>query len=541
MEHEPFVAHLGPYSESHYPEPSQAMGLGIQYAYDQGQHSQHQQHQFQQHQLQQHQQHQQHQQQQQPYYPADGHLSHSGSPYMQPHGLPLTSPPTPLSTVSEGRRQTRSNRSNTRTNSPHGSVRKTTPPRIAKKKGAKADKTKTPKLTAPLSVLTKDMNHVPVRDMEAWVNRSVEERIKEAERRNGYITRPMNSFMLYRSAYAERTKVWCLHNNHQVVSSVSGESWPLEPPQVREFYNDLAKVERINHQNAHPHYKFSPSKPGVASRKRKGTDSDEDSLEPSDLDDPDAEWGASHGRRNRGSKRPGRDAGYPARSVQANPRPPPLDAQFGPNDGYNKSSWEASNGGRPLPVPMGHAMPQAHGFFGHHPHHGHLMSAVEDVRFGQLDHGGYTSNPALIGLPGASHHELLQLHSASTTPGPFEMGQVDPTLLAYDEGHFAAAMEVGGMGGGEGGGYPVQSQQQGQGQVSDGAFDLDRQLVMQHEREQAALGVYPSTGLVTDYTTKTWQPESTSPTFEQPSDFDKYWDEEVMMQQMDRKLSGDRN
>ncbi|KAF2089132.1 hypothetical protein K490DRAFT_38767, partial [Saccharata proteae CBS 121410] len=103
--------------------------------------------------------------------------------------------------------------------------------------------------------------------MEEWVNRPASVRRTEVEKRKGYVTRPMNSFMLYRSAYAERTKQWCLQNNHQVVSSVSGESWPLEPPEIREQYNDYAKIERINHQNAHPDYKFSPSKASTAARK----------------------------------------------------------------------------------------------------------------------------------------------------------------------------------------------------------------------------------------------------------------------------------
>ena len=104
-----------------------------------------------------------------------------------------------------------------------------------------------------MSVLTKDFD-VPIKNLEDWVNRPFDVRKREVEKRNGYITRPMNSFMLYRSAYAERAKSWCLQNNHQVVSSVAGESWPLEPSEIRDMYNEYAKVERINHQNAHPTY-----------------------------------------------------------------------------------------------------------------------------------------------------------------------------------------------------------------------------------------------------------------------------------------------
>lgn len=159
-------------------------------------------------------------------------------------------------------------------------------PRSKREKKSKLDKPKTPKLTAPLSVLTKDMN-VPLKNMDEWVNRSGEMRKQETIKRNGYVTRPMNSFMLYRSAYAERTKQWCLQNNHQVVSSVSGESWPMEPAEVRDRFNNWAKIERANHAAAHPDYKFSPSK--ANNKKRKGEESEEEE-EPSDLDDPDAEY-----------------------------------------------------------------------------------------------------------------------------------------------------------------------------------------------------------------------------------------------------------
>ena len=60
------------------------------------------------------------------------------------------------------------------------------PPRSSrKKKGApKSDKHQTPTLEAPLSVLTKDSD-VPIKDMDAWVNRTMEERQEETKKRNG--------------------------------------------------------------------------------------------------------------------------------------------------------------------------------------------------------------------------------------------------------------------------------------------------------------------------------------------------------------------
>jgi hypothetical protein len=70
----------------------------------------------------------------------------------------------------------------------------------------------------------------------------------------------MNSFMLYRSAYTERIKAWFAETNNQVVSKVSGQSWPMEPAHVRDQYEALALIERVNHRIAHPNYKFSPKK-----------------------------------------------------------------------------------------------------------------------------------------------------------------------------------------------------------------------------------------------------------------------------------------
>ncbi|KAI5788112.1 hypothetical protein FPQ18DRAFT_379957 [Pyronema domesticum] len=123
-------------------------------------------------------------------------------------------------------------------------------------------------IPGPLSVITKDYE-VPLKDMDAWVNRSAETRQAEVALRGGYVTRPMNNFMLYRSAFSERTKEWCHQNNHQVVSSLSGISWPLEPQEIHDYYTDLARIERDNHQKAHPGYKFSPSK-GAGGKGRRG-------------------------------------------------------------------------------------------------------------------------------------------------------------------------------------------------------------------------------------------------------------------------------
>lgn len=300
-------------------------------------------------------------------------------------------------------------------------------PRSRKAKAGKAEKAVTPKLTAPLSILTADLVHIPVKNIEEWVNRSAETRRREAERRNGYITRPMNSFMLYRSAYAERAKSWCAQNNHQIVSSVAGESWPLEPPEIRDLFNEYAKIERINHQNAHPTYKFSPSKAQLPPRKRRAEWSDEDESSEGD----DGEWAPGSGRsRNRQARRIERSLSYPPNMMHGEF----FDRSFGPNGlGVNKSSWEMTNEGRPMPMPMHHDM-YPH-YYQTGAYHGMPMphSYPEDPR---MHRGGtpgsisFPSNHALLGLPGGNSIDLMQLHSQATTP--FNDGQLDPMLMAYE-------------------------------------------------------------------------------------------------------------
>ncbi|PSR81616.1 high mobility group box domain-containing protein, partial [Coniella lustricola] len=101
-------------------------------------------------------------------------------------------------------------------------------------------------------------------EIEAYINRTAEVRRKEISsdrKQPGKVKRPMNSFMLYRKAFQNHTKAYCEHNNHQVVSKVCGASWDQEPEHIRKQFADWAKMERANHQLAHPGYKFTPAKP----------------------------------------------------------------------------------------------------------------------------------------------------------------------------------------------------------------------------------------------------------------------------------------
>ncbi|RPB03178.1 hypothetical protein L873DRAFT_1826485 [Choiromyces venosus 120613-1] len=220
----------------------------------------------------------------------------------------------------------------------------------------KSEKPKVPKLTMPLSELTEGYDHIPVKNMESWVQRSAETRKQEVEKRAGYITRPMNSFMLYRSAFADRTKLWCLQNNHQVVSSVSGESWPLEPVAIRDKYNELAKIERINHQSAHPGYKFCPSKAQNGKKKKevKGPEESEASELEGFPDDDDDYVGSIGGAR--GAKKTAR-GGKKSPKGSSQSRGTPINGFIGlcydhTEGGAQRSSFIHNNPGKTPPMCM---------------------------------------------------------------------------------------------------------------------------------------------------------------------------------------------
>ncbi|KAJ5742526.1 uncharacterized protein N7511_011258 [Penicillium nucicola] len=113
-------------------------------------------------------------------------------------------------------------------------------------------------IIVPISKLTEGLD-VPIKNMETWVARPAEFRREEVQTK-GRISRPMNSFMLYRSAYTERIKKLFRVNNHRVVSKIAGQGWKFEPSAVRQKYADLAKLERDAHTAVHPEYKYSPRK-----------------------------------------------------------------------------------------------------------------------------------------------------------------------------------------------------------------------------------------------------------------------------------------
>ena len=298
-----------------------------------------------------------------------------------------------------------------------------------KKEKVKAEK-RVARLDRPLSELTKDWTHVAVADIETYVNRSAEERKREVEdgKCPGKVKRPMNSFMLYRKAYQNRTKDWCLQNNHQVVSQVCGDSWPLEPEAVKEQFNEWARIERQNHQNAHPGYKFSPAKPGAAKATAKRKASQEQLSEESDLED--FEWQAAQPRRVKKQRTtPVQEKAVLYPTTRSAYQYPSRESSVEPNyGGYNKSSYQATNPGRPVPAPYNQADLDVGQYYQQSVQKNPNIAGAEDVIIRTA--AGPGMHP-YAGLPGGP--DLVMMNPYSQYEGNIDPGlRICPSLMAHD-------------------------------------------------------------------------------------------------------------
>lgn len=346
--------------------------------------------------------------------------------YPNPAIYSATPPPTDSDQDTPPRRGTRQSRLATGAASRHNSPK-------PKRKAARSAKPKT--LSGPLSVLTKDMDNIPIKDTENWVNRSSEVRRQEAAK-DQFIKRPSNSFILYRSAYADRARSFQKSANHQVVSSLAGESWAMEPTEIRSQYDAWAKLERENHAKAFPEYKFQPQTNKASARKRKGRgDHSED--EESDLDSDYAYNPRASGRplKSKRTKTTYRESSY-------DPSGTSLDDYDVPNT-YHQSSHQMVNPGKPLPAALNQLggtqyFQTTSNLSGRYAGNGY----VEDMFMQPTDVStGYHQHSApVIGIPGAYHHELQGDSGGLSMTGLPMPDQLDPMLATYDQGHHSLAI-----------------------------------------------------------------------------------------------------
>ena len=312
----------------------------------------------------------------------------------------------------------------------------------SKRKAAKKpkDKSKRAALEKPLSEVTKELTDIPVKDTEAWVNRSFEERRTE-KRPDGSIKRPSNSFMLYRSAYTERCRELEKSKNHQDISSIAGASWAIETPEIKNQFEEWAKVERENHQKTFPDYKFQPQTQAAKERKRKRK-SDESSEEASDPEDPTYYNGRGGGNVTRRSRR-AKNGGTTYREYSDSPTLTSQDEANTPEPymlSQDASYFGNVNLGKPLPQALDR-LGQLGGYYvtsNPNPDYGTYgyPGGKEDAQCYPGDATAqYGSLSPPMGLPGASHNDLMG--ELSMDGGHIMLDStplLDPELAGHDQG-----------------------------------------------------------------------------------------------------------
>ena len=196
----------------------------------------------------------------------------------------------------------------------------------------------------------------------------------------------------------------------------------MEPDEIRTKFEEWAKLERQHHQEAHPKYKFSPSKSNNKRRKGELTDDEEDA---SDMDerDPDGEY---RGGRQVRQRRHDRDMAYLPSNTGFESHP-----YYGQQvSGYEQSHFQYANPGRPLPSNVAYDPqtgqpynPQTHTWiqaspqpqYAQNPYMYQEMHAAPRVPTPASLHG-QQSTMGSLGLPGGSGPEELFSSSRTSTP-----------------------------------------------------------------------------------------------------------------------------
>lgn len=94
---------------------------------------------------------------------------------------------------------------------------------------------------------------------EAYATRSAEERQRKSIE-EGKISRPLNSYMLYRKAYQQVARRVLSNDQQQFASQIVGISWnQYESPTVKSEFKALARIDHQMHHKAFPSYKYTPT------------------------------------------------------------------------------------------------------------------------------------------------------------------------------------------------------------------------------------------------------------------------------------------
>ncbi|CAG8460587.1 3167_t:CDS:2 [Ambispora gerdemannii] len=79
-------------------------------------------------------------------------------------------------------------------------------------------------------------------------------------RSNGHIPRPKNCFMAYREHMQHQILQQNPGLNNKIVSVLAAQEWNKEKEEVKEYWREVAKNLKAEHQLKYPDYKFSPKK-----------------------------------------------------------------------------------------------------------------------------------------------------------------------------------------------------------------------------------------------------------------------------------------
>ncbi|KAH8808203.1 hypothetical protein F5884DRAFT_857745 [Xylogone sp. PMI_703] len=316
---------------------------------------------------------------------------------------------------------------------------KTTKPRKTPKNRSKAEKDGV-RLEAPYSEMAKGREQSIIAEMETWVNRPVAIRLREIEtgKNPGKVKRPMNCFMLYRKAY----KTLCSENNHQTISKMCAESWVLESEEVKERFHEWARVERENHQLAHPEYKFSPSK--TVNEKTTRRKAVEDGSEASD---DDIEGGRSVRQKTNSSYTPTSSSHTPY-SREASTFPDFRVDSIPPSQKSDRSSrYEDIYPGQPYPTPYNESELERGQYYQQVIHRNPTHPSYEDVIIrraaGPTGPSGSEMQLATgmdyLGLPGGQDYDIMQ-------PSGEANQSIDPSLVQQNHlGDFNPTSPVDGL------------------------------------------------------------------------------------------------
>ncbi|KAI8886194.1 HMG-box, partial [Backusella circina FSU 941] len=82
---------------------------------------------------------------------------------------------------------------------------------------------------------------------------------KNAEKNSANkVPRPKNCFILFRLDMQNKVSEMCPGANHRDISRIIAKWWREASDSEHEYYQELAKQEKIEHAKMYPNYKYNP-------------------------------------------------------------------------------------------------------------------------------------------------------------------------------------------------------------------------------------------------------------------------------------------